>query len=299
MMTDFQATTCSTGTQMKTMAKTGLAMLAVVLLIGVGCSSMKATDVLNFVIPSGSYTLKSAAYGAHPRQQVDIYLPKQATDKPPVVFVYGGAWREGSRSDYTFVAHALTGLGHPVIIPDYRLYPEVQFPVFIDDVAAAIRYTEQNAADLLGKPLPSFVLMGHSAGAHSAALLTTNPGYLQKYGVRAKQVGLIGLAGPYNLPLEDPEVQPVFAGASGQAVKANLQVQPGLPAVLLLHGAADKRVSPFHTEDFTAALKQADVPVTTLMYPGVDHVRIIGSVAAPLRMLNNSYDDIRRFLSTL
>lgn len=284
---------------MSKLAKTGLIMIAMALLISAGCSTMKATDVLNFVLPTGGYDLRSVAYGDHPRQRMDVYLPKQASDKPPVVFVYGGAWREGARTDYAFVAHALTGLGHPVIIPDYRLYPEVRFPLFIDDVAAAIRYTEQNAGRLLGKPLQSFVLMGHSAGAHSAALLVTDPDYLQKQSLTAKPIALIGLAGPYNLPLGDPEVQPVFPAASEQAVKANLQARAGMPPVLLLHGADDDRVYPFHTRDFAAALKQAGVPVTTHIYPGVDHVRIIGSLAAPLRMLNNSYADVSRFLRGL
>ncbi len=276
-----------------------LAAILLGLCLVTGCNTLKATDALNFVLPSNGYELKQAAYGSDKRQGLDIYLPKPATDKPPIVFVYGGAWREGDKADFTFVAHALTGLGYPVIIPDYRLYPAVRFPAFIDDVADAIRYTEQHAPALLGKPLQRYVLMGHSSGAHTAALLATDQHYLQERGVSARLAGLIALAGPYDLPLDDPEVMPVFPNADPQAVKPVRNVHPGMPPVLLLHGAADERVLPFHTQRFAAALQQAGVPVQVRLYPGVDHVEIIGSIAAPLRLLSPSYADIQAFLATI
>ena len=110
---------------------------------------------------------------------------------------------------------------------------------------------------------------------------------------------MIALAGPYDLPLDDPEVMPVFPDADPQAVKPVRNVPPGMPPVLLLHGAADERVLPFHTQRFAAALQQAGVPVQVRLYPGVDHVEIIGSIAAPLRLLSPSYADIQAFLATI
>lgn len=267
--------------------------------VGVACSNTKATDVLNFVLPAGRYELAQAAYGAHERQQLAIFRPVEKTDKPPIVFIYGGAWKKGGKSDYEFVAHALTGMGHSVIIPDYRLYPEVRFPAFVEDVAAAIAYTEQQADSLLGQPLTRFILMGHSSGAHTAALLATDAAYLRGRGVQAELAALIAMSGPYDLPLDDPEVTPVFPDADPQAVKPVRQVHAGLPPVLLLHGEADERVLPQHTRRFATALQQAGVPVQTHLYPGVNHTRIIGSLAAPLRMLNSSYEDIKNFLQTI
>lgn len=273
----------------------GLLLAALV----VGCSSLKATDVLNFVLPSGNYDLKQASYGNLPRQQMDIYLPKTNSGKPPIIFVYGGAWREGSKQDYAFVAHALTGLGYPVVIPDYRLYPQVRFPAFVTDVADAIQSLDRNALFLLGRPLQQFILMGHSAGAHTAALLATDTHYLRERGLDTRLAGLIGLAGPYDLPLDDPEVTPVFAGFGPNAVKPVLNVHPGMPPTLLLHGLDDDRVYPLHTQAFTAALQQAGDAVTTHYYPGVDHVRLMGGIAAPLRSLSDTYQDVSRFLNTL
>lgn len=277
--------------------KTGLFIVLVFsLLIVAGCSTLKSTDVLNFVLPANGYVLKHAAYGSGARHDMDVYVPKVTTDKPPIVFVYGGAWREGDKADFAFVAHALTGLGYPVIIPNYRLYPQVRFPAFIDDVADAIRYTELNAQRLLGKPLQRYILMGHSSGAHTAALLASDNHYLQERGVTARLAALIALAGPYDLTLDDPEVIPVFPKADPQVAKPVRNVHPGMPPVLLLHGEADTRVLPLHTRRFAAALQQSGVPVEVRLYPGVDHVRILGSLAAPLRLLTPSYGDIQQFL---
>ena len=69
--------------------------------------------------------------------------------------------------------------------------------------------------------------------------------------------------------------------------------------VLLLHGQKDERVLPSHTTRFDRALSQSGVSVTTHIYPDVEHVKILGSLAAPLRFLNNSYADIEAFLNKL
>ncbi len=279
--------------------KTGLLVtLLVLIIIGVGCSTLKPATVLNFVLPANGYTLKQASYGKLQRQQMDVYLPAKDSGKPPIIFVYGGAWREGEKADYTFVAHALTGLGYPVVIPDYRLYPQVVFPAFIDDIADAIQTLDQQAQNLLGRPLQRYILMGHSAGAHTAALLATDTHYLRERGLDTRLAGLIALAGPYDLDMSNPEVIPVFAGATAQAAKPLRNVHRGMPPTLLLHGADDDRVFPLHTQRFAAALQQAGNSVQAKLYPGVDHVRIIGSIAAPLRGLADSYQDISTFLQT-
>ena len=267
-----------------------------ILLIFTGCSTMKSTDLINLVIPANTYEKKQLVYGSKQRQSLDLYIPKSKEFKTPIVFVYGGAWRKGSKQDYTFVAHALAGLGHPVVIPDYRLFPEVTFPLFINDVADAIVAFEKNAEKILNKPLDNIILMGHSSGAHSAALLVTNQKYLKTRNFKTKISGFIGMSGPYDLPLDDPEVKPVFKNATEQETNPILNIHSSMPSVLLIHGLDDERVKPFHTQRFEKALLNSGVTVTTHMYEGVNHTRIIGSLAAPLRFLNSSYDDIKNYL---
>jgi len=261
---------------------------------------MKAVDLLNGVLPDGRYALKSATYGQQPRQKLDVYVPNEKKrGAPPVVFVYGGAWREGERDEYEFVGHALSREGYTVIIPDYRLYPAVQYPAFVDDVAQAIAYVEREADSLLGEPFTDYVLMGHSSGAHTAALLATRPSHLQQQGVQAQLRGLIGMAGPYDLPLDLAEVAAVFGDVKPEAVKPVLDIPATMPPSLLLHGADDGRVLLLHTRRFEKILIAANKSVERHIYPGTDHVRLVAGLAVPLHFFNDSYDDVTAFLAQL
>ena len=88
-----------------------------------GCS---ATGLLNGVTAGNSYTLNAdIAYGEHPRQKLDIYTPaaaSPATGWPVVVFIYGGSWNDGARSQYQFVGEAMAARGVVTLVADYRLY---------------------------------------------------------------------------------------------------------------------------------------------------------------------------------
>mgnify|MGYP000135572750 CR=1 FL=1 len=264
-------------------------------LVMTGCAAVTPTSAINLLVPSGGYTKQQISYGNHRRQSLDLYLPKSTSTKIPIVFIYGGAWKTFSKSDFLFVAQALTSLGHPVIAPDYRHYPEVKFPDFINDVADAINYVDRQNLGL-PKPFTEYILMGHSSGAHTAALLATDSRYLNKRKIRARLKGLIAMAGPYDLTMNDAEVFPIFNTTTAQRAKPILNVKPGMPPTLLMHGLADTRVLPFHTRRFRDALLKNGNSVTTRLYPGVSHTKIIGSLAAPLRFLNNSFGDIREFL---
>ena len=83
---------------------------------------------------------------------------------------YGGGWEDGSRADYRFAAMALARRGVVVMVPDYRLYPDVRFPDFIADGARAVRWARRNAIEFGADPRLLFSV-GHSAGAYIAAML--------------------------------------------------------------------------------------------------------------------------------
>ncbi|CAA6823398.1 MAG: Alpha/beta hydrolase [uncultured Thiotrichaceae bacterium] len=263
-----------------------------------GCSVVKPVSLLNLAISSDGYALQSVRYGNQNRQAMDVYRPELASQKTPIIFIYGGAWTEGNKKDYKFIGQALSQLGHPVIIPDYRLYPDVRFPAFIQDIAQAIRFTEKNAQQLLDKPLKKFILMGHSAGAYNAALLVTKPAYLGD-GLYQKMQAVIALAGPYDLPLNDPGVKPVFAGATSATSNILQNTHPNMPPLLLLHGQDDKRVFPFHTERWQRVLRQYGNSVEVHIYPKVNHIDVVSGIAAPLRRLSPSFQDIQQFLKRL
>ena len=102
-----------------------------------GCAP---ADLLNRTVDqAGLVEQRDIAYGTLPRQAMDVWRPIDgAANLPVVVFFYGGSWQTGRRADYRFVAADLARRGHVVVVPDYRLYPEVGFPVFLQDAAAAV-----------------------------------------------------------------------------------------------------------------------------------------------------------------
>jgi len=174
------------------------------------CSPLKT---LNALTPDDTFDkTEGIAYGSDPRQKLDVYTPKQhVANAPVVVFFYGGSWNSGSRSDYSFVGEALASRGIVVVLADYRLYPQVRYPLFLDDSASAVAWAHAHIGEFSGDPKRLFV-MGHSSGAYNAAMLALEPKLLGAQGMSPKDLsGWIGLAGPYDfLPIENPQVRPVF-----------------------------------------------------------------------------------------
>ena len=141
-----------------------------------GCS---AVGVLNSLTPNHNYQLSEGiAYGPDPRQRVDVYRPKPFTSEQAlIVFFYGGSWNRGSRKDYAFIGEALASRGIVVVVADYRLYPQVQYPEFLKDSAAAVSWAVRACQDYGADPKKIYV-MGHSAGAYNAAMIALDARWL-------------------------------------------------------------------------------------------------------------------------
>lgn len=253
----------------------------------VGCSG---TDLLNRLTPSSTY-VKTAnlAYGPNPRMKLDVYQPaSQPQHAPVVVFFYGGSWNSGDRADYTFVGEALAARGIIAVIADYRLYPEVRYPDFLKDCAAAVAWTFREVAHYGGDTQRIFVA-GHSAGAYNAAMLAYDERLLAPFQLKPQQLrGFIGLAGPYNfLPIETEEVKPVFdfPNTSPDTQPIN-HVQASAPKTLLIAAVKDSFVNPQrNTQMLAAKLRAMGVSVTVQMHERVNHLTLIGAMARPLRIL--------------
>lgn len=241
----------------------------------VGCSS---TRLLDSVTPAGTYALDAdRAYGEHPRQRLDVYRPQSGEARTVIVFFYGGSWRSGDRADYRFVAESLTRHGVTVVVPDTRVYPEVTFPTFVEDGARVLRWVQDNLA---GTDTRVF-LMGHSSGAHIAALLALDPRYRQAGGSVA---GFVGIAGPYDfLPFSSPRTAEVFAGTADLAQTQPITfARPGSPPTLLFHGAEDRTVYTHNSENLTAALRRSGVPARFVLYRDRGHIDIMLGLSSVL-----------------
>jgi acetyl esterase/lipase len=274
-----------------------LAASLAVLLPSLGCAPAR---LLNALVPSDGLREEQAiAYGAAARQRLDLYRPDDdgRGARPVVVFFYGGSWQFGNRGDYRFVGQALAARGMLAVIPDYRVYPEARFPTFIEDGAAAVAWVHANAARFGGDP-EQIYLMGHSAGAHIAAMLALDNAYLAAAGLGdAALAGLIGLAGPYDfLPLTDPTLQEVFAVPDLAVTQPVNQVTPAAPPAFLATGEDDVTVRPRNTLHLAQALERVGTPVEQRRYASIGHVGIVLALAAPFRWLAPVLDDVARFV---
>ena len=153
-------------------------------------ATVSPIPLLNLLASTGDATrTPDVAYGTGPRHDLDIYAPAPAPPRPPrwwcSSMAEGG--ETGDKETYRFVGAALARRGLLAVVPNYRLHPVVVFPAFVQDAADAVSWTRRHAAEFGGDPRSLF-LMGHSAGAHIAALLALDLEYLHAVGLRRRRV---------------------------------------------------------------------------------------------------------------
>lgn len=281
-----------------------LGSVAALLLAGAlsACSPLR---VINAVTPgSASEKNLDISYGSDPRNRLDIYRPRNAEGKgaaPVVVFFYGGSWNMGSRADYAFVGEALAARGIVTVLADYRLYPQVRYPSFVEDSAQAVAWTLKDIQRYGGDPEKVFV-MGHSAGAYNAAMVALDGRWLAAQGTSPTALrGWIGLAGPYDfLPIENPDVRPVFfypdSPPESQPVR---HVTAAAPPALLVASHTDKIVNATrNTGGLATRLRGVAVPVDEVYFDSTSHASLIGAFAWPLRGLAPVLDKVVEFVDS-
>ena len=257
------------------------------------------TTALNVLAPASTHTrVVDVAYGPMARQKLDVYRPSAAAPAdgwPVVVFFYGGSWNSGERAQYAFVGEALASRGILTLVADYRLYPEVRYPAFLEDSALALAYGLKQAATMGGNPKRVFV-MGHSAGAYNAAMLALDSRWLGALGHKPGELaGFIGLAGPYEfLPITNTDAQPVFFHPDYPPGTQPLAYASGkAPSTFLGVASGDRIVNPERNSAALAAkLQTAGVAVELRRYERVNHLTLIGSFGQPLRWLAPVLEDV-------
>ena len=253
---------------------------------------------MNFLARNGDWTASTEKYGHHARNGVDIYRPTGVTHAPVIVFFYGGNWQSGDKEMYRFVAASLAARGYVSVVPDYRVYPEVRFAGFMRDGARAVAWTKNNIKRFGGNPDAVF-LMGHSAGAHIAAMLALDPRWLGKEGLNPRRdiTGLIGIAGPYDfLPLKDETLKVIFSGGDIKRTQPISFVSGGEPPALLVTGLMDETVDPGNTARLAARLRAHGNAVTNIEYSAVGHIAVVGAFAPLLRLLAPIVNDVDDFV---
>lgn len=267
------------------------------------CTSCASTGsyVVNGIAKLGSYQkVKNVSYNA--KNTLDIYIPDSIPDAknaPVVVFFYGGCWgacQTTFKGDYEFLADALTKQGYVVVIPDYQHYPKVKFQTIISDATVATQWVKDNISKHKGDSNNIF-LMGHSAGAHLAIMLSVNEDYLMPDTYSSIKGG-IGLAGPYDfIPYTEPYLSAVFGPESEAAYSQPINfIQGDEPPLLLMYGEKDTTVEPNNIVSLTKVIEQKNGRIKAVYYKDLDHVEMMTGFTRPLRY-QKIVDDVDAFIA--
>ncbi|WP_353204912.1 alpha/beta hydrolase [Sphingomonas sp.] len=219
------------------------------------------------------------AYGTDPLQHIDFWRAK-GPDAPLVIFIHGGGWKRGDKSNAigaAKISHYLAA-GYAFASVNYRLVPAATVEQQAQDVADAVATLRGQSAKL-GFDASRIVLMGHSAGAHLAALVGTDPRYFAKAGMKPDAVrGVILLDGAaYDVPRQIAEggnfMHDTYVQAFGddptrqKALSPAFQVAaPNAPDFLILHIAREDGT--VQSTALGAALRAAGTPAEVAAVEG-------------------------------
>lgn len=227
--------------------------------------------------------VRDLAYGDHPDETLDLYLPEEGEGPFPVhAFIHGGYWRAFSKLDYAFVADAVTAQGAIAAIIDYSLMPKARMATLVGQVRRAVAWLAANAGRWGGDPA-ALSASGASAGAHLASFLTCR-GAGEATAPASPVRSLLLVSGIYDLdPITSSFLQPEI-GLTAEEVTAwsplTATPVPG-PAVDVVVGADE--TPPFLAQGraFADRLAGAGVDSRFATLPGENHMSIATALGTP------------------
>lgn len=264
-----------------------------------GCILRSAVQTVE--LPKGGLEVRDVAYWRgddydDEKHRLDLYVPPGPGPHPVLIFVHGGGWRFGDRqqilSSYVKLGRRLAANGVMAVVISYRLAPGFKHPAQVRDVARAVGWTLNRAADFGGDPERVYA-MGHSAGAHLVALVGCDPRWLAEVGASPAQLkGIIGVSGPYDLEHLGHStlfgglsmVIPAFGSDAGvwrDAMPENHLKDATPPPFFVAWADADPEILRRDGRRFAEALQRRHLKVETFESSWDDHFSIITDFAAP------------------
>lgn len=235
------------------------------------------------------------------KQLLDIYAPSGAKRAPIVFWIHGGGWQTGDKADVQLKPKAFTDRGLVFVSTNYRLLPDVEMETIVRDVAKALRWVHEHAAEFGGDP-DRILVMGHSAGAQLAALICTDHRYLEAEGLSPSILrGCVPVDGDtFDIPaiIETAEtrwrvhrLEPAKFGhrqkfgddpAKHRDFSAVTHVAPNkaIPPFLILH-VADHPDTSAQARRLADVLRSSGVPVTVHGARETTHARINADLGKP------------------
>lgn len=216
------------------------------------------------------------------KHKLDLYLPRGGKNYPVLLFIHGGAWTTGDKryilDVYGRLGRNFAQHGVGTVVTNYRLSPKVQHPCHVEDVARAFAWTCRNISKYGGDPERIFVC-GHSAGGHLAALLATDPTYLEKEKCSLRQIrGVIPMSGVFNLP-PGRLFESVFTADAEKRAKAMPlnHVKGDHPPFLIIYAERDYPTCDRTSKEFCNALKRCQCQAELVEIKDRDHLTIIAA----------------------
>jgi len=227
-------------------------------------------------------------YGPEALQTLDLYLPAYPDGARLVLVLHGGAWSVGDKEQYASVGSRLAREGLAAAVANYRLSPAVQHPTHAEDAARALAWCYRHASGY-GLDPDQLCLLGHSAGAHLAALIALDPRYLAGEGlaptVVRRVLGVAGVGYDLNPSYATPALMPFLTPVFGDDCTVWSQAAPvryattTAPPFLLIHGLCDTEAPPASTEAMAAALRSAGAAAQLVLAPDEGHVSVMLTAA--------------------
>jgi acetyl esterase/lipase len=233
-------------------------------------------------------------YGERERQVLDVYAPTSGTGRAVVIWIHGGGWKAGDKSQMTRKPQAFVEAGYLFVAPNRRFVPDATAREILGDVAKSIRWVHEHAREYGGDPNALFV-MGHSSGANVAALVCTDSRYLAAEGLSlAIIMGCVPLdGGQYDIPAQ------VIASAPTVEARATMyhdlfgdtesqrELSPmtyvgktkGVPPFLIFH--IDHEFTKTQSQRFAAKLREAGVPTELYYAPDKTHAKLNSEIGLP------------------
>lgn len=227
------------------------------------------------------------------RHTLDVFSPAEGKNHPIVVWVHGGGWTKGSKNGMQQKPRAFTEKGFVFVPVNYRFVPDVTVKDMTSDVAKAIHWVHDHA-DEFGGDSQSIFVMGHSAGAHLAALVCADDRYLKAEGLSLTVIkGCVPIdVSVYDIPkrLKDGGSVPpeTFQAIFGKAEDVQRDLSPvahvakgkHIPPFLILH-VADRPDTKAQSDWLASKLTQADVPARVVAAEGKTHGTINSDLGLP------------------
>ncbi len=226
------------------------------------------------------------------RQTLDVYAPPEGKKLPVVVWIHGGGWQHGDKSEVQKKPQAFVDKGYVFVSINYRLLPNATIKQMGGDVAKAIRWTHDHAKDYGGDPNTLFV-MGHSAGAQLAALVCTDESYLKTEKLSFAIIkGCVPVDGDtYDVPLQIQTVEKhradiyrmKFGDEASQkdlSPVTHVAKGKGIPPVLILH-VAEHPETKLQSQRLVKALQEAGVSAKAYPAEGKTHTTINSELGLP------------------